>query len=115
MPVFNDLEITEPWREPAVEFTLLTLKKEWRGLKHAPSFILMREAYRRVRTRVRGVVIAADVRLFGLFQKIKMPFVQIGPTQFYEGSDIVPAFLPVPEAEDEFRRTNPPLADFFLS
>ena len=121
LPTTNDLEIEERWqkeleeRQGVVEFTLLTLKSEWRGLKHAPSFILMREAYRLVRGRVEGIVVAADKRLFGLFQKIKMPFVQIGPTQFYEGSDVIPAFLPIPEAEEKFRAANTELAEFFLS
>lgn len=121
LPTTNDLEVEEHWqkdieeRQGVVEFTLLTLKERWRGLKHAPSFILMLYAYRLVREQVGGVVIAADERLFRLFQKIKMPFVQIGPTQFYEGSPTVPAFLPVPEAEDDFRKANPPLAEFFLS
>jgi len=115
LPVLSDFNVKKCWEGPVVEFTLLTLKREWRGLKHIPSFLLMRGAYHRIKGETNGVVIAADERLFGLFQKVGIPFKQIGPSEFYEGSNTVPAFLPVPEVEQILGEANPVLAKFFFS
>lgn len=99
LPVLNDFAIITDWSGPAVEFTLLVLRHEWRGLLHLPSLVLWREGYRWAKKKgVKEIGMAADKRLFRLLSRI-LPFRQIGPEMFYEGSVTIPAFLNIQEAE----------------
>jgi len=112
LPVLNDFKVTRTWEDSVVEFTLLTLKRKWRGLG-IPPLLLWREGYRRARQEGVGIVMAADERLWRALIRL-FPFRQIGPSKFYEGSITYPAFLDFKEAERVLREENPKLYKFFV-
>lgn len=115
LPVLNDFEINQNFPVKLVEFTLLSLKKEWRGMSHIPSLLIWKEGYQRVKNNgYMGILMAADWRLFLLLKKF-FPFRQVGKGRLYEGSKTIPAFLNLYEAEENLLKNNPTLYKFFTS
>lgn len=115
LPVLTDFRIERNWEGRVAELTLLTLKKEWRGLKHIPPLILWKAGYQLAKQEgMVGIVMAADERLYHLLVRL-FPFRQIGTEQFYEGSMTCPAFLDLQEAERIVAAKNPKLYKFFTS
>lgn len=115
LPTLHDFDVSKDWEGSVVELTLLTLKKEWRGLHLIPPLLLWREGYQRAkRSRMTGIVMAADRRLFRLLSRM-LPFRQIGEAKFYEGSETIPAFLDLEEAKATLAEKNPQLLKFFTS
>jgi len=113
LPMIQGFETQTVWKGTVVEFTLMTLKKRWRGLFHLPSIMLWRKGYRLARKEKReGILMAADRRIFKLLSKI-FPFQQIGKEKFYEGSFTYPAFLNLDTAEKVLSKKAPQLFKFF--
>lgn len=113
IPVLNDFEITHEIVRPLVELTLLTVKRQWRGLMHLPSLVLWRYGYRTAVVKgTQEIVMAADWRLFHLLKRI-FPFREVGPKKFYEGSDTIPAALDLGQAKVVLAQKNPVLLRFF--
>ncbi|GEM_PF-1779652 len=118
LPTINDFDIKEgPWKESRVsEVTLLTVSKRFRkrtfkGLTFA---VLMKVLYKHIRkNNLRGIVIAADKRLFySLTKRIKLPFSKIGEGKFYEGSITIPAYMDMQNFDEIFAQNNPLIFDF---
>jgi len=112
LPVFRDFEVVKDWDKPVVELELLTLKPEWRGLAHLPSFILWREGYRRAKEAGCDIVAALDRRFFHLLKRL-FPVHQIGKERFFQGSITHPVFLDLAEARRVLAKKNPLLLRFF--
>jgi len=112
LPVLNDFNIVEQHKGPLVEFTLLTLRREWRGIKHLPTLVLWREGYRLAKSRECDIAMAADKRLWHLMTRL-FPFRQVGEEKFYEGSLTFPAVLSLREAQEALAEKNPELLRWF--
>ncbi|MBD3208410.1 MAG: hypothetical protein GF370_03075 [Candidatus Nealsonbacteria bacterium] len=115
LPVLNDFDITDDsWERPAAEFTLLTVIEDFRGKSHLPSFFLFRVAYQSSKRKgMKGILMAADYRLYGLMKKL-FAIKQIGPSKFYEGSETFPAYINIREGEEQIQQTNASLHEFFV-
>jgi len=114
LPVFRDFEVTRSWDGLVVEFELLTLRPEWRGLAHLPSFVLWRAGYRRAKKEGCNIVAALDWRFFHLLRRL-FPVRQIGQEKFFQGSMTYPVFLDVEETLKTLAKKNPLLLCFFDS
>lgn len=117
LPILNDFEVKKIWKGQIVEFTLFTIKREWRGFGHFPSLMLMREGYRRAkRAGIEGIVIITEENLFKLLAKrLGLPFQSIGATKFYEGGLCFPAYMSIKKAERILPKSRPDLYNFFTS
>jgi hypothetical protein len=112
LPVLNDFEVAPCWNGLVAEITLLTLKREWRGII-IPTLLLFRKVYKLTKEKgLDGIVMAADIRLFRFLRKM-FPIKKIGKEKFYEGSITVPCCLIFSEAERIVESSNPKLYYFF--
>lgn len=96
LPVFSDFNIQKQYDEKnSVEYTLLTLKKNWRGLNYHAVMMLMGKGYKEAKKKGFNTMVAsADQRLFYFMRrKLKMPFKKIGEEKFYEGSITIPCLF----------------------
>jgi hypothetical protein len=111
LPVTNDFDVKKIWSGKVVEFTLLALNERFRNKSKATPLLLMREAYRLAKKGgAEGILMAADKRLFYLLSRNGIPLKIIGPEKFYEGSDTIPAYINIAEAESKL---SPKLMQFF--
>jgi len=114
LPTLNDFQLHEkPWKDVSkvAEVTLLTTLRTFRPL---PFIILMKCLYwHSKKMGFEGLIVGADERLFeGLTRKIKLPFHQIGPEIFYEGSMTHPSYMPFEGFEKIWGKMNPLLSEF---
>lgn len=117
LPALNDFEVQGCWDSQVVEVTLLTLKREWRGLGLVPSLALMREGYRRAKKAgAEGIVMITEKSLFYLLTRwLGLPFQSIGATKLYEGGLCFPAYMSIKKAETTLPKTHPNFYTFFTS
>ena len=112
LPVEKDFDIKKLLREEdnLVEVTLLTVIKPFRKIfSGILVLVMMRYSYRKsCEIGARGLVIAADRRLYALLTRvIKLPFHKIGESRYYEGSITVPAVMFLDEAKSVLPLKNP--------
>ncbi|MDP2735345.1 MAG: hypothetical protein Q8P12_04000 [bacterium] len=101
LPALTDFQSESRPPGKVAEVTLLTIHRQFQGFQHRVALLLFREMYRRARDQgVRGIVVAADRRLWILLRRfLALSFRQIGREQEYEGSMTIPGYLDFEEQE----------------
>jgi hypothetical protein len=119
LPAFNEPEfknkISQEWKEKkSIEFTLLTLVPEWRGIQHLTSFMLWREGYRYVKEQEADqIVLITDEKLVSIFKKVGFPLHELAEPTEYEGGMCGVYSILIDEVEVEVQKSNPPLFHWF--
>lgn len=114
-PALNDFKIQKTWKDKVVEFTLLTVKKNWRGFG-IPSLVLMREGYCRAKKEgAEGIIMITEQRLFHfLTKKLSFLFRKVSAEKEYEGGICFVSFVNIEEAEQTLAEKDPQLLKFFI-
>ena len=115
LPVFADFETFQQWEEAqSVEWTLFTIKKQWRTRNTDLSLMLMGHGYKLAKKAgLKFIVAAVDRRLYCFMRnKLKHSFSKMGQAKYYEGSMTTPCILDIITFENIIKKTS--LKIFFL-
>jgi hypothetical protein len=115
-PAFNDFKVAREWKEKdCVEFTLLTVLPEWRGLEHLNTLFLWREGCRIMRKRgIDNILYIADKSLIDVFENVGFVIHKISLEDKYHEGNICSVYSIVySENFVHLGKNNPDLLDFF--